>query len=208
MSARTQLRYPKRSHRARTRAWILIVLALRVEAAQTYHLDSSNTEVSFAVHYLGIEWMTARFSDIKGQFVVDQASAATRVDVTVGMASVESGEPRWNERLRSPDWLDVKRYPQMTYHSSRIEVGDQHAVASGELTLHGVTRPIVLNVSLLKCSSAHDCEFAAHGRIKRSEYGLPHGFWAGGDQVDISISGTLAPNANSTASGDRVHQNW
>jgi polyisoprenoid-binding protein YceI len=184
------------------------VLALRVEAAQTYHLDSSNTEVSFTVHYLGIEWMTARFSDIKGQFVVDQASAATRVDVTVGMASLESGEPRWNERLRSPDWLDVQRYPQMTYHSSRIEVGDQHAVANGELTLHGVTRPIVLNVSLLKCSSAHDCEFAAHGRIKRSEYGLPHGFWAGGDQVDISISGTLAPNANSTASDDRVHQNW
>jgi polyisoprenoid-binding protein YceI len=202
MSARTQLRYVKNPHRAQTRAWILIVLiALRVQAAQTYQLDSSNTQVSFAVRYLGIEWVTARFLDIKGQFVVDQASTATRVDVTVGMASLDSGEPRWDERLRSPDWLDVQRYPQMTYHSTRIELGEQRAVASGELTLHGVTRPIVLNVSLLKCSSPHNCQFAAHGRIRRSEYGLPHGFWSGGDQVDISISGTLAAIANSTASG-------
>src|SRR5258708_22555873 len=112
MSARTQLRYVKNSQRAQTRAWILIVLtALRVEAAQTYQLDSSNTQVSFAVHHLGIEWVTARFLDIRGQFVVDQASSASRVDVTVGMASLESGEPRWNERLRPPDWLDVQRYP-------------------------------------------------------------------------------------------------
>ena len=195
MSARTQLRYVKNSQ------WILIVLtALRLEAAQTYRLDATNTQVSFSVHHLGIQWMTASFSDIRGQFIVDKETAATRVDVTVGMASLESGQPRWNERLRSADWLDVQRYPQMTYHSSRIELGEQQAVANGELTLHGVTRPIVLSVSLLKCSAGH-CQFTAHGRIKRSEYGLPHGFWAGGDQVEIAISGALSPGANSTAPG-------
>jgi len=202
MSARTQLRYVKNSHRTQTLAWLLIVLmALRLEAAQTYRLDSSNTQVSFTVRHLGIDWVTARFSDIKGQLIVDPGSSASRVDVTVAMASLECSEPHWNERLRSPDWLDVQRYPQMTYHSSRIELGEQHSVASGELTLHGVTRPIVLSVSLLKCSSPRNCQFAAHGRIKRSEYGLPHSLWTGGDQVDISISGTLVPGPNSTASG-------
>jgi polyisoprenoid-binding protein YceI len=179
--------------------WILIALsALRLEAAETYRLDSSNTHVSFSVQHLGLQWMTARFSDIGGQFVVDHSGAAIRVDVTVAMASLQCDEPRWNERLRSADWLDVQRYPQMTYHSSRIELGGQRAVASGELTLHGVTRPIVLNVSLLKCSSAGHCQFAAYGRIKRSEYGLPHGFWTGGDQVDITISGALAPGTRSS----------
>ncbi|MFL6603120.1 MAG: YceI family protein [Steroidobacteraceae bacterium] len=182
--------------------WLLIVLtALRLEAAETYRLDAGNTQVSFTVHHLGIQWIEARFSDVSGRFVVDREAAASRVDVTVAMASLECGEPRWNERLRSADWLDVQRYPQMTYHSSHIEMGGQRAVANGELTLHGVTRPIVLNVSLLKCSAAGSCEFAAHGRIKRSEYGLPHGFWSGGDQVDISISGALAASANSAASG-------
>jgi polyisoprenoid-binding protein YceI len=196
MSARTQLRYVKNSQ------WILIALtALRLEAAETYRLDSSNTRVSFAVQHLGIQWVTARFSDIRGQFVVDHPGAASRVDVTVGMASLECAEPRWNERLRSADWLDVQRYPQMTYHSSRIEMAGQRAVASGELTLHGVTRPIVLNVSLLKCSSAGRCQFAAYGHIKRSDYGLPHGFWTGGDRVDIAIGGALAPIAHSRAPG-------
>jgi polyisoprenoid-binding protein YceI len=193
MSARTQPWYVKNSQ------WMLIALTvLRSEAAETYRLDSGNTQVSFTVHHIGIQWVTARFSDISGQFVVNHSGVVDRVDVTVGTASLECGEPRWNERLRSADWLDVQHYPRMTFHSSRIELDEQRAVASGELTLHGVTRPILLNVSLLKCSTATGCQFAAHGHIKRSEYGLPHGFWSGGDQVEISISGALTP-ANSTA---------
>jgi polyisoprenoid-binding protein YceI len=193
MSARTQPWYVKNSQ------WMLIALTvLRSEAAHMYRLDSSNTQVSFTVHHIGIQWVTARFSDISGQFIVNHSGVVDRVDVTVGTASLECSEPRWNERLRSADWLDVQHYPQMTFHSSRIEVDEQRAVASGELTLHGVTRPIVLNVSLLKCSAA-GCQFAAHGHIKRSEYGLPHGFWSGGDQVEIAISGALTPAGKSTA---------
>jgi len=194
MSARTRPWYVKNSQ------WVLIaLLVLRSQAAETYRLDSGNTEVSFTVHYLGIQWVTARFSDVSGRFVMDPAGAATRVDVSVAIASLECHDPRWNERLRSAEWLDVQRYPHMTYHSSHIELADQRAVASGELTLHGVTRPIELNVSVLKCPAAQRCQFAAHGRIKRSEYGLPHGFWIGGDQVEISITGSLAPPARSSA---------
>jgi polyisoprenoid-binding protein YceI len=193
MSARTQPWYVKNSQ------WMLIALTvLRSEAAQMYRLDSSNTQVSFTVHHLGIQWVTARFSDISGQFVVNHAGVADRVDVTVGTASLDCSQPGWNERLRSADWLDVQHYPHMTFHSSRIELDEQRTVASGELTLHGVTRPIVLTVSLLKCSAA-GCQFAAHGHIKRSEYGLPHGFWSGGDQVEISISGALTAADNSSA---------
>jgi polyisoprenoid-binding protein YceI len=193
MSARTQPWYLKNSQ------WMLIALTvLRSEATQMYPLDSSNTQVSFTVQHLGIQWVTARFSDISGQFVVNDSGVADRVDVTVGTASLECSEPRWNDRLRSADWLDVQHYPHMTFHSSRIEMDEQRAVASGELTLHGVTRPIILNVSLLKCSAA-GCQFAAHGHIKRSEYGLPHGFWSGGDQVEISMSGVLTPAADSSA---------
>jgi len=190
MSARTQPWYVKNSQ------WMLIALTvLRSEAAPMYRLDSSNTQVSFTVHHLGIQWVTARFSDIGGQFAVNHSGVVDRVDVTVGTASLDCSEPRWNERLRSADWLDVQRYPQMTYHSSHIERGDQWAVASGQLTLHGVTRPIERNVSVLKCRPAGGCLFAAHGYIKRSEYGLPHGFWTGGDQVEISISGSLASHS-------------
>lgn len=204
MSARTRFRYVKNSQ------WLLVALAtLNSQAAQMYRLDSGNTQVSFAIQRFGIQWVSARFSDISGQFVVDQAASAGRVEVTVGIASLDCNEPRWNDKLRSAEWLDARRYPRMSYHSNSIELGDQRAVANGELTLHGVTHPIVLNVSLLKCSAAGTCQFAAHGRIKRSEFGLPHGFWTGGDQVEISISGTLAGAVNEpSAKGDRVGQSW
>lgn len=188
MSAGTQRPYLKNP------LWLLLaLLAMSTPASERYRLDSGNTQVSFAIQRLGIQWLTARFSDISGEFVVDPEGAASRVDVTVGIASVDCNEPRWNERLRSAEWLDARRYPQMSYHSNRIELGDQRGVARGELTLHGVTRPIVLSVSLLECGApvASRCQFAAHGRIKRSEYGLPHGFWTGGDQVDIAISGLV-----------------
>jgi polyisoprenoid-binding protein YceI len=170
--------------------WILVaLLSTQLHAAEMYRLDSSNTQVSFAVQHLGIHWVTARFSDISGQFVV--AGAASHVDVSVGIASLDCSEPQWNERLRSAQWLDVQRYPRMVYHSSRIELADERGIADGQLTLHGVTRPIVLDVTMVNCSASGRCQFTAHGRIRRSEYGLPHGFWTGGDQVEVHISGAL-----------------
>jgi polyisoprenoid-binding protein YceI len=187
MSARTKVWYVKNSQ------WLLMLLAaLPARGAEVYGLDSGNTRVSFAIQHLGVRWMAARFSDIRGEFVLDRTGFASRVDVTVGIASLDCDEPQWNERLRSAQWLDAQRYPRMTFHSSSIELGGQRVIANGELTLHGVTRPIVLTASLLDCPSRGACQFAAHGRIRRSEYGLPHGFWVGGDRVEISISGTIA----------------
>jgi polyisoprenoid-binding protein YceI len=173
--------------------WILLLLtAVRSEATQTYRLDSSNTQVSFAVERLGILWAAAHFADISGQFTLDRNGAGSRVDVSVSIASLECNEPRWSARLRSAEWLDANRYPFMIFHSSRIELNEDQAVARGQLTLHGVTQPMVLTVSLQNCSAAGTCQFSAYGQIKRSEYGLPHGFWTGGDQVDVYISGSVS----------------
>jgi polyisoprenoid-binding protein YceI len=172
--------------------WMLVLLAaVRSEATETFRLDSTNTRVSFTVQRLGVQWVTARFADIRGEFTLDRTGAASRVDVSVGIASLDCNEPHWNDRLRSAEWLDAERFPQMSYHSSSIDLANDRAVASGELTLHGVTRPVVLSVSLQSCSTAGACQFSAHGHIKRSEYGLPHSFWTGGDQVDIYISGAI-----------------
>jgi polyisoprenoid-binding protein YceI len=170
--------------------WILLLVAGVTHAAEQYRLDSTNTQVSFVVQHLGFQFISARFPDIAGEFVLDRSGAHSRVDVSVGITTLECSEPHWNERLRSAEWLDAERFPRMTFHSSHIDVGEEHAIASGDLTLHGVTRPVVLTVTFVSCPEGGDCQFAAHGRIRRSEFGLPHGFWSGGDQVDIAISGT------------------
>jgi polyisoprenoid-binding protein YceI len=173
-----------------TVAWILLLAAAgNAHGAEHYALDSTNTQVSFVVQHLGIQWISARFPDVNGEFVLDRGGARSRVDVTVGIASLECSEASWNDRLRSAQWLDAARYPQMSYHSSHIELQDEHAIASGVLTLHGITRAVVLTVTLVNGPAGGACQFAAHGRIRRSEFGLPHGFWSGGDQVEIAING-------------------
>jgi polyisoprenoid-binding protein YceI len=173
-----------------TVAWIVLLAAAGAShATERYPLDSTNTQVSFVIQHLGFQWVSARFPQINGELVLDRAGAQSRVDVTVGIGSLECSEARWNDRLRSAQWLDAARYPQMTYHSSRIDVQDAHGIASGDLTLHGITRAVVLTVTFFECPAGGGCQFAAHGRIRRSEFGLPHGFWSGGDQVEIAISG-------------------
>jgi polyisoprenoid-binding protein YceI len=170
--------------------WMLLLVAGVTQAAEQYELDSTNTQVSFVVQHLGFQFASAHFADISGEFVLDRGGPHSRVDVSVGIGSLQCNDARWNERLRSAEWLDAVHYPRMTYHSNHIEVDEEHAIASGDLTLHGITRPVVLTVTFLSCPAGGECQFAAHGRIRRSEFGLPHGFWAGGDQVDIAISGT------------------
>lgn len=172
-----------------TVGWILLLVAGVTQAAEQHTLDSTNTQVSFVVQHLGFQFASAHFADISGELVLDRGGAHSRVDVSVGIASLQCNDARWNERLRSADWLDAARYPRMIYHSSHIEVDEQHAIASGDLTLHGVTRPVVLTVTFLNCPAGGECQFSAHGRIRRSEFGLPHGLWTGGDQVEIAISG-------------------
>jgi polyisoprenoid-binding protein YceI len=174
---------------------LMLLVLLRAAAADVYDLDTHATRVGFDIQRFGMAWVSAHFKSFEGEFVFDRVGSASRVDVIVQTESIDCGDSRWNPHLRSPEWLDVQQYPHMTFHARHIEFeSDDRAVASGDLTLHGVTHPVSLNVSRLACStsSANEqvCSFIAQARVKRSDYGLPHGFWTGGDQVDISIAGS------------------
>jgi polyisoprenoid-binding protein YceI len=190
--------------------WLLVPLfALRAQGAELYRLDSANTRVSVDVRLFGLPWVSAHFEDLSGDFVPDGRTQPSRVDVTVRTASLECDNSWWNARLLSAEWFDAQRYPRIIYHSDRIEFDARGgAVVTGQLTLHGVTRKVELIVNRWTCSNgvgADDtCSFDAHTRIKRSEYGLPHGFWDGGDVVDIHIHGVgadavLSPSDSKTA---------
>jgi polyisoprenoid-binding protein YceI len=176
-----------------------LLLALTgVSAAEVYDLDTAATRVGFDIDHFGLRWVSAHFREFQGDFVFDRTGSASRVDVTVHTESIDCGDSHWNPHLRSSEWLDVQQYPLMIYRSRHIAFqGDDRAEASGDLTLHGVTHPVVLDVSQLRCDGAdgndHACRFVAHARVKRSDYGLPHGFWTGGDQVDITITGVGTP---------------
>jgi polyisoprenoid-binding protein YceI len=190
----------------RTVLLLLATCAAQSLAADAYHLDPAKTRVEFDVERFGMLWVTAFFPVFSGDFVFDRTGSASRVDVEVQVASVDCHDPRWNLRLRSREWLDAQTYPKMTYHSSQVQFDAAHrATARGLLSLHGITRPVVLHVSELECDAGRpsaSCRFVARASISRSEYGLPHGFWTGGDQVDILLSGV----GTRAASGDLARQ--
>jgi len=200
----------------RNACWMLLCLSLlpalsksHAPAAESYRLDMVKTRVSFNIEHFGVPWVSAWFPDFSGDFVLDRDGTASRLDVSVQTATVDCTEPLWNGRLRSADWLDVQRYPLTSFHSTRVDFeGDGAALASGELTLHGITRTVGLAISGLRCSggtaSGASCSFIARTRIKRSDYGLPHGFWTGGDLVDIVISGAGVRSSDLASDGVRA----
>jgi len=175
--------------------WVLLVCLLCARGVAAHHLNGSNTRVTFEIERLGVDWFSAAFPDLSGDFVPAPDGSGGQLSVSVRLASLNSRSPYWNERLRSPQWLDTTRYPEMTFHSTGIELqGAQRAQVHGELTLHGVTRPLSLSFTDIDCPEARaapadHCRFLGRGELRRSDFGLPHGFWQGGDWVEIIVRG-------------------
>jgi polyisoprenoid-binding protein YceI len=176
---------------------LVSLFAARAHTAELYRLDAGNTRVSVEVRLFGLPWLSAHFAQLSGVLMPEPRSSANRLDVNVQSASLVCDNPRWNARLLSAEWFDAQRFPQISYHSTRLlfdQVGG--VLVDGQLTLRGLTRDLALTVSQWRCShrsaAGDSCSFEAHARIKRSEFGLPHGFWQGGDEVDILIHGVRA----------------
>ncbi|MBV9345034.1 MAG: polyisoprenoid-binding protein [Gammaproteobacteria bacterium] len=160
--------------------------------AGAHTLDAGNTEVTLEVWQFGLRWLSAQFRQLSGQFTPAQDGG--RLDVVVRTDSIDCRDGEWNVRLRSAQWLDTVRFPEMVYHSTRIEVSGASALVQGELTLHGVTRPLALHITGLACGRAPQgtalaCRFEGRGELRRSEFGLPHGTWQGGDLVQVRVRG-------------------
>jgi len=176
----------------------LVLLALMFPWAGTvsaYRLDGGNTRLSFVVDRFGLRWMSAQFRELTGEFALDPGGQGGHLDVAVKTASVDCADAYWSERLRSPEWLDTARFPEMLYRSTRIDFqGETRAKVYGDLTLHGVTHPVTLTVTDIHCEQSPDgagqCSFAARAQLRRSDFRLPHGFWQGGDTVEIFVRGS------------------
>ncbi len=179
--------------------WLgLCLLALGARAADAYRIEPEQTQLSFDVRRFGVQWIGARFRQLEGSFSVDRRGGGNLIDVTVRTDSLEGPDAGWNRRLRSSEWLDTQRYPLMRFRSTHVEFDHAGgAVAVGQLTLHGVSRPVNLSISQLDCQGRlpdqrQVCAFTASANIRRSEFGLPHGFWVAGDAVEIRVKGSAA----------------
>lgn len=166
----------------------------------TYQIDSQHTGAHFKVRHMMISNVKGEFSRIKGSVEFDPKNmASSHVEATIEPASVNTREPQRDSHLKSSDFLDVLRYPSITFHSTGIAAtGRDSYEVTGDLTIRGVTREVTLQVdSVTPEIKDPDGQFrfgaSATTKIARKDFGLTwnavleSGGFVVGDEVDITI---------------------
>lgn len=119
--------------------------------AADYVIDTkgAHASINFRVSHLGYSWLEGRFNEFSGEFSYDENNpSASSVNVDITTASVDSNHAERDKHLRSDDFLDVSKYPQASFKSTGFAANsDGSGVLSGDLTLHGVTKPIDIQVT-------------------------------------------------------------
>jgi polyisoprenoid-binding protein YceI len=172
--------------------------ALALAASGSWAIDSSHSTAGFSVQHLVISQVRGAFTKFSGTVQLDDAEPTrSTVTATIDVNSVDTRVPDRDAHLKSPDFFDAAKYPTMTFRSTSVaEAGKGRLAVTGELTLHGVTRPVTLDVVASPEVKGMYGEtrrgFSATTRISRKDFGLT---WnklveagpAVGDEVTIAL---------------------
>lgn len=117
-------------------------------STSTWNIDPVHSVVEFKVKHMMISNVKGQFSAVKGALTYNEQSVTdSRVDVTIDVASINTHEPQRDAHLKSADFFDVEKFPTLSFKSTKVSrAGDGELKVAGDLTLHGVTRPVVLAV--------------------------------------------------------------
>jgi polyisoprenoid-binding protein YceI len=160
----------------------------------TWEIDPGHADVAFTGRHFMVTKVRGRFTDVTGTLTVAEDMRDSRVEVVIGMASVESGSAARDDHLRSAELFDVERFPQATFRSSRVDWRGTEGVVLGDLTIHGVTREVPLEVvfqgHVRDPWGGDRAVFSAHTRINREDFGITWNMAleAGGVLVSKEIS--------------------
>jgi polyisoprenoid-binding protein YceI len=166
--------------------------------AGTYKADPLHSQVTFSVSHFGFTEFAGQFGDAEGSLTLDPAHpSAAKLQVSVPIASVKTTSGKLDEELKGAQWLDSGTFPQATFTSTKVTpTGKGHATIAGNLTLHGVTKPVVLNAQFIGAGvnpidKAYTVGFKASVTIKRSEFGVKTYVPVIGDDVELIIAGAF-----------------
>lgn len=163
-------------------------------AAETYNLDPNHTNITWNANHFGFSNPDGKFASASGTVVLDEADPVnSKVEVTVKTDGLVTGLPKFDEHLKSADFLNVVQFPEAKFVSTKVEVGpNKTAKVHGDLTLLGVTKPVVLDVKLNQIapnpmSNVKTAGFSATTVIKRSEFGMNKYVPNISDEVQLTI---------------------
>jgi polyisoprenoid-binding protein YceI len=145
----------------------------------TYQIDTAHTHAQFKVRHLMISNVKGEFSKVTGTIDYDEANpSATKINVTVDVASISTRDPQRDTHLKSPDFFDVEKFPTITFVSKAVvKSGDDSFEVVGDLTIHGVTQTVDLNVEEFSAEMKDPFGLYRRGAtakttIERSNFGI------------------------------------
>lgn len=161
-------------------ALFFIALAASDESraeAVTYAIDPDHSQVIFKVKHMGISTVTGRFDLVEGSYTFDEAEIDnSSVETTIQTASVNTNKQKRDDHLKSPDFLNVDKYPTITFKSKEVKKGGDGFVIVGDLTINGVTKQVELDAEYggkaVDPMGNERTAFTAETKIDRKDYGI------------------------------------
>ncbi|MET4677187.1 MULTISPECIES: YceI family protein [unclassified Luteibacter] len=176
-------------------AGLLATAGTAVAAPVTYKLDPTHTMVLFSWNHFGFSNPTANLGQVDGTLVYDEAAPTkSTVEVTLPLSGLDTFVPKLDEHLKSADFLDAAKYPNITFKSTKVvSAGKDKLKVTGDLTAHGVTKPVTLDVTLNKVGphpmmKVQSVGFDATATIKRSDFGVGAYVPNVSDEIKIRIT--------------------
>lgn len=163
--------------------------------AGNYAVETTHTRVQFTVSHMGFSDWYGDLTGVTGSLVLDpKTPAAAKVDITIPVSSISTTNATLDGELKSEAWLDAGKYPEIRFTSTGVTpTGPRTANIAGNLTFHGVTRPVVLKAAFLASgvnplSKGYTVGFNATAALKRSDFGVKTYIPLIGDEVTLRIS--------------------
>ena len=173
---------------------LAILSAAPAFAADTYKLDPGHTSVTFQYTHFGFSHPTGKFMNAVGSVTLDSATPAnSHVEVSFDISGINTGVAGLDEHLKSPDFFDAAKFPTATFKSTKVEqISANEAKVTGDLTIHGVTKPVTLDVKLNQqgenpFTKKPEAGFTATTSILRSDFGMDKYVPMVSDQIDLYI---------------------
>ncbi len=160
--------------------------------AADYKVDPAHTAILFKINHMGFSETVARFNTMEGEYSYDDKNpAASRITVTIDADSLDSNHEARDKHIKSPDFLDTKQYPEITFTSTGYQGDATQGVLTGELSLHGMTKAVDLDI--VKIGEGEDpwgnyrSGFNGTTTIKRSEFGVDQMMGGIGDEIKVEL---------------------
>jgi len=161
---------------------------------EAYTLDPNHTFPAFEVGHMGYSLQRGRFNKTSGRISMDPAAGTGSANIVIETGSISTGHPKLEQALRSDEFFDAEKYPQIVFRSESFRfAGEKLASATGELTMHGVARPVTLTAEQFNCAphpmlKRKACGAELTATLKRSDWGIKAFIPGVADEVKLRIN--------------------